>query len=137
MVQVWRGLLNNAEALYFLGNEAGCRDYINMIRNRPSVQMPSVTESDQALFNRLVNEHRIELAYEEHRFFDVRRWKIATTVLSVSQKRMYITKDPATGNKTYEIKDHLPVMLYERNNLSPIPMQEIERNNLLEQNPGC
>ena len=33
-------LLNYAEALYFLGNEAGCREYINMIRNRSSVQMP-------------------------------------------------------------------------------------------------
>jgi len=129
-------LLNYAEAMYFLGKEPECREYLNKVRNRPGVQMPPVTDSGQALFNRIVNERRIELAYEEHRFFDVRRWKIATSVLSVSHKRMYITKDPVSGKKTYEIKEHLPAMFNERNYLSPIPLQEIEKNNMLEQNPG-
>jgi len=129
-------LLNYAEANYFLGNEGICRQYINMIRSRTSVNMPPVTESGQDLFDRLVNEWRIELAFEEHRFFDVRRWKIATTVLSVSHKRMYITKDTATSVKTYEVKEHLPAHFNEWNYLSPIPLEEIERNSLLEQNPG-
>jgi starch-binding outer membrane protein, SusD/RagB family len=129
-------LLNYAEANYFLGNEGICREYINMIRSRTSVNMPPVTESGQDLFDRLVNERRIELAFEEHRFFDVRRWKIATTVLSVSHKRMYITKDTVTGVKTYEVKEHLPAHFNEWNYLSPIPLEEIEKNSLLGQNPG-
>lgn len=128
-------LLNYAEASYFLGDEATAREYLNMVRNRPSVQMPPVTESGQALFDRIVNERRIELAFEEHRFFDVRRWKIAADVLSKPHMRMYITKD-ATGKKTYEIRTHMPAKFDEHNYLSPIPLSEIEKNPMLEQNPG-
>jgi len=129
-------LLNYAEAEYFLGDEVTARQYLNMVRSRPGVNMPPVTEGGQALFDRIVNERRIELAFEEHRFFDVRRWKIATTVLSISHKRIYITKDLVTGKKTYEIKEHLPCHFNEWNYLSPIPLEEIEKNDLLVQNPG-
>ncbi len=128
-------LLNYAEANYFLGNEEIAREYLNMIRSRQSVQMPAVTENGDALFERIVNERRVELAFEEHRFFDARRWKIAEEVFSVDHYRMYITKD-ALGNKTYEIKLHLPAHFYPYNYLVPIPLQEIEKNNLLVQNPG-
>lgn len=98
--------------------------------------MPPVTESGEALFDRIVNERRIELAFEEHRFFDVRRWKIATTVLKIPHKRIYITKNPSTGVKTYEVKEHMPANFHEHNYLSPIPLVEIEKNPLLVQNPG-
>lgn len=129
-------LLNYAEANYYLGYEETARIYLNMIRNRPSVQMPPVTESGEELFERIVNERRIELAFEEHRFFDARRWKIAEEVFSIPHYRIYITKDPDTGIKTYEVKEHMPAKFHAHNYLIPIPLQEIEKNNLLEQNPG-
>src|SRR5699024_2618510 len=78
-------LLNYAEAMYELGDEDTAREYLNMVRSRPSVDMPDVTESGEALFDRIVNERRIELALEEHRWFDVRRWKIAPSVLNDDQ----------------------------------------------------
>jgi len=129
-------LLNYAEAMYHLGQENVCREYINKIRNRPGVDMPSVTESGEELWERLVNERRIELVFEEHRFFDVRRWKIATEVLSVDHQRVRINKDPDTGEKTYTYLDHVPCNFEEHHYLAPIPLSEIEKNPLLEQNPG-
>lgn len=129
-------LLNYAEAMYALGNEGEARTYINMVRSRPSVNMPPVTESGEALWDRLVNERRIELVFEEHRFFDVRRWKIAEEVLSVDHRRMSIHKDPATGKKTYTVLEHLPANFEEHHYLAPIPLEEIQKNPLLEQNPG-
>ncbi len=67
-------LLNYAEACIELGQDAEARTYINMIRKRAG--MPDVTESGDALRIRYRNERKIELALEEHRFFDVRRWVI-------------------------------------------------------------
>ena len=46
-------LLNYAEAKYYLGDETTCREYINMIRSRPSVNMPLVTESGTASFRKI------------------------------------------------------------------------------------
>lgn len=129
-------LLNYAEIMYNLGHEDICRNYINMIRSRPSVNMPPITESGEALWERLVNERRIELVFEEHRFYDVRRWKIAEKVFSKDRNRMYIWKDPETGITTYEVKllhtAHFPPHMY----WAPIPQDEIDKNGLLEQNPG-
>ena len=69
--------LNYAECAYMTGNEELCRQYINKVRSRADVKMPEVTESGEALWDRLVNERRIELAFETFRYFDVRRWKTA------------------------------------------------------------
>lgn len=69
--------LNLAECAYMTGREGECRDYINKVRQRPDVNMPAVTESGTNLWDRLVNERRIELAFETIRYFDVRRWKTA------------------------------------------------------------
>jgi hypothetical protein len=128
-------LLNYAEANYYLGNEDVARQYLNMVRSRTGVQMPPVADSGAALFQRIVNERRVELAFEEHRFFDARRWKIAEEVFSIGHTRMYITKD-AQGHKTYEVRSHMPAHFYPHNYLLPIPLQEIEKNGLLQQNPG-
>lgn len=129
-------LLNYAEAMFNLGKEDIAREYINKIRSRPSVDMPPVTESGQALWERYVNERRIELVYEEQRFYDVRRWLIAEDVFSEDRMRMYVQKDPETGKITYDVRllheAYFPPHMY----LAPIPQEEIEKNPLLEQNPG-
>lgn len=69
--------LNYAECAYMTGNEALCRKYINKVRSRSDVRMPEIKESGEALWDRLVNERRVELAFEAIRYFDVRRWKTA------------------------------------------------------------
>jgi hypothetical protein len=65
-------LLNFAEACIELGDEGPARDAINQIRARAG--QPAITESGDALRQRYRQERRIELAYEDHRFWDLRRW---------------------------------------------------------------
>ncbi len=69
--------LNLAECAWNLGKEEECRTYINKVRQRADVMMPVVTESGESLYDRLVNEKRIEFAFEFMRYFDLRRWKLA------------------------------------------------------------
>jgi len=129
-------LLNYAEAMYHLGDENTARNYVNMIRQRESVQMPPVLDSGVGLLKRIQHERRIELVFEEHRFFDVRRWKIAEETENVDAIRMSITLDRSTGKKTYKPEVFQERGFSERNYLVPIPQSEIERNSLLTQNSG-
>ncbi|RZJ92199.1 MAG: RagB/SusD family nutrient uptake outer membrane protein [Chryseobacterium sp.] len=64
-----------AEAQYRLGNEGVARTYVNRVRSR--VNMPPITEAGSALMDRIIHERQVELAFEGHRYFDVRRLKIA------------------------------------------------------------
>ena len=129
-------LLNYAEAMYNLGNEPVAREYVNKIRSRPSVKMPPVTESGTALLARIQQERRIELSFEEHRWFDVRRWKIAPQVLNVPARRMAISKNITTGLKSYSVIDFQQRAFFDKNYLVPIPAYEIQKNPKLVQNPG-
>jgi starch-binding outer membrane protein, SusD/RagB family len=107
-----------------------------MVRSRTGVNMPAVTESGAALLVRLQNERRIELAFEEHRWFDVRRWKIAPTVLNMPANRMSVIKNTTTGIITYTVVKIEDRAFVDRNYILPIPQTEIEKNELLTQNPG-
>lgn len=129
-------LLNFAEARFMLGDEATAREYLNRVRSRPGVDMPDVTESGDALFERIINERRIELVFEEHRFFDVRRWKIAQKVLNEPRLKMIIRKDPGTGDRTFTVEEFQPAGFNEHNFLAPIPQEVIDQNSKIEQNPG-
>src|SRR5690606_5555656 len=72
-------VLNYVEACIELGEDGEARNWLNKIRFRAG--MPAVTESGDALRQRYRNERRIELVYEEHRFFDARRWMIAPSTI--------------------------------------------------------
>jgi starch-binding outer membrane protein, SusD/RagB family len=130
--------LNYAEAKFELGDEAKCREYINKVRAR--VGMPGIpnTVTGDALRQRLYNERRIELAFENHRFFDIRRWKIANVIENRPIFGMDIIKNLATGVTTYT-----PVQLLVKNpyqdkmNLLPVETSEIQRNKgTLDQTTG-
>ncbi|MDR0348806.1 MAG: RagB/SusD family nutrient uptake outer membrane protein [Tannerella sp.] len=129
-------LLNYAEAMFYLGNEDECRKYLNIIRDRPSVQMPHITETGSKLEERLRNERYVELYYEDHRFFDIRRWRIAMQAANVQADRISITKDPVTGKKTYEVVKLVDRVFLEHHHVLPIPQGEIDKNPNLQQNPG-
>ena len=129
-------LLNYAEAKYFLNDEPTCREYLNLVRSRTGVNMPPITESGTPLLARLQNERKIELAYEEHRWFDIRRWKIAPVVMNTPATRMDVRKDITTGVFTYTVQTMYQRAFADKNYLAPIPLAEIEKNALLVQNPG-
>lgn len=130
-------LLNYAEAEFELGNEQTAREYLNELRNRESVKMPPVADSGEKLRERIYNERMVELAYEEHRFFDVRRWMIAEKTENKKLLEIIIKKQ-SDGSKTYEMN----VLSKDRNfqkqhYMLPIPRAEVEKSmNSLIQNPG-
>lgn len=65
--------LNAAEAAFELG-EAGAVNYINTLRERAGFAANSITTLTTDIIR---NERRVELAFEDHRFFDLKRWRIA------------------------------------------------------------
>lgn len=138
--------LNYAEAMYYCGDEDAARMYVNYVRERArkladpesSVNMlPDVTESGEALLKKIQQERKVELAFEEHRFFDVRRWKIAETTQVGQFHGIQIIKK-ADNTKEYSIinlgnkRDFDPSKHY----LVPIPNYERRKNAALDQNPG-
>lgn len=129
-------LLNYAESQFELGNEDIAREYLNQVRGRLSVKMPPVNDSGEKLRARIHNERMVELAFEEHRFFDVRRWMIAQETENADLLKMTIVKQPG-GKKSYTVS----VLSAERDFRTqhyrlPIPRAEIEKSlNSLEQNP--
>ena len=121
--------LNFAEAAFELGKEDECREYVNKIRAR--VGMPGLAASitGEELRARLYNERHIELVFEEHRYFDLRRWKIASEVLNRPGHGIKIVLDKATGVKTYSDELLLDRKFYDTMYLLPIATEEILRNN--------
>ena len=120
--------LNYAEAEFELGHEDICREYLDMLRARVGMpEIPSTVTGDD-LRHRLYNERRIELAFEGHRFWDVRRWKIAGVFENLPIYGMNITKDVTTGVKTYTstlLSDRsFPDQMY----FLPISTAEIKKN---------
>jgi hypothetical protein len=91
-------LLNYAEACLGLGQETEAKQYINMIRKR--AYMPDITETGSALIDRYRNERRIELAFEDARYFDVRRWMIAPQSYDDATQVEVVYPADANGNPT-------------------------------------
>lgn len=129
-------LLNYAEACLGLGQDEEARTYINKVRARAG--MPPVTESGAALVQRYRTERSVELAYEEHRYFDVRRWMIAP------QAYVNATGVNVTGNMSASgvVSDRVyaPVKIQDREwnprfYFLPIELDEMGRNTKLIQNP--
>jgi len=128
--------LNYAEAEFYLGNEAVAKQYLNLIRQRPSVNLPplpaSLTGTD--LLKRIQNERQVELCLEGHRYYDVRRWKIADVTENAGCYRVRITKK-TDNTKTYEFFKFQDRAFKPQHYILPIPAAEIRRTKLM-QNPG-
>jgi hypothetical protein len=130
--------LNYAEAMFELGDEAACREYINYIRARAGMPDLPATVTGPDLRQRLYNERRVELCFEEHRYFDVRRWDIAQYTEPETLRGMEIIRDVDTGVKTYTGLDLQSRPAYDKKfDWLPIPTDEILRtNHSLTQTPG-
>jgi hypothetical protein len=125
-------LLNYAEACIELGLEDEAKLKINMLRERAG--MPDITDVGQNLINRYQNERRIELAFEQHRYFDVRRWMIAPAVLDRDANGIVI-EDPLSGPVEYSRNVIQQRAWHDQMYLLPITLDEINRNKNLVQNP--
>lgn len=145
-------VLNYIEASIELGELIIAREWLNKIRFRAG--MPAITSNDQNELRQIYrHERRIEMAYEEQRYHDVRRWLIAAE--TVGRKVTYIKiigkfkpgktmsapyrHDPTIYDYTYTpVVDNSQENRSWNNNLyfRPIHRDELNKNNLLKQNPG-
>ncbi len=143
--------LNYAEIQIALGNEDVARQYINLVRQRPSVNMPEITSTGADLIRDYRNERAVELHLEDTRFFDLLRWKAAPGNIDLNPIRglTEVTMDWSDAkegdllgelNYTYgeitavDPRSRWPGDYYY---LFPIPREEVQRsNNSIEQNPG-
>ena len=103
---------------------------------RTNAGMPAVTVSGYDEFiEKLRNEWRVEFAFEDHRFWDVRRWMIGDATQRELSGVRIIKSDSGVLNyyrQVYETRAWTDKM-----NLFPIPQSELHKNhNLLPQNPG-
>lgn len=130
--------LNKAEALYNIGDEEGAREALKPVRERAG--MPAITASGADLLEAIKHERRIELAFEEHRYFDVRRWKEAPKYFGSTVHAITIKKYP-DGKKTYEVDKLRSDVGGDRKwddkmYWLPITKAEMDKNPNLVQNPG-
>ena len=137
-------LLNYAEAL----NEAygpsstpagypmSAKAALQLVRDRAGASLPAVTASTVDSFRAAVkHERQVELAFEDHRYWDLLRWKDAMTVLNQPVKGVKITR---TGTDySYTVVNVADRKFNERNYYLPFMRSEIENSaGTLEQNPG-
>ena len=137
-------LLNYAEAM----NEAfgpgsapagypmTARAALQLVRDRASVSLPPVTAGTVESFREAVrHERRIELAFEDHRYWDLLRWKEAMTVLNEPVRGVRITRAGDTYN--YQVVDVAARKFSSANYYLPFMRSEIENSaQTLTQNPG-
>ncbi len=114
--------LTRAEANYELGNESAALDDLNALREARIIGFVPGTESGAALLDAIKLERRKELAFEGHRFFDLKRWD-RTTIDRCGE---------ADSPSTICNLDHSNARAW----AWPIPESEINANPSMQQNPG-
>lgn len=112
-------------------------DALQLVRDRASLHLPAVRTTSREDFRRAVkHERRIELAFEDHRYWDLVRWKDAMEVLNQPVRGVKVTR---TGENTwsYEETEVAARSFRERNYYMPFTRSEVvNSNNTLKQNPG-
>jgi starch-binding outer membrane protein, SusD/RagB family len=120
------------------GSTLSPRMAVNLVRQRPSVDMPALLPgmSQSQMRDAIRYERRVELAFEEHRFYDVRRWKIAD--VTENKPAGGITVGKSGNTFTYTPKVALDGRKFDpRNYWLPIPRAEIQASNSrITQNTG-
>lgn len=132
-------LLNAAEAYIGLQQYDNARPLINQIRTRAGMPAIPNTVTGDALTEAYRYERRYELSFEEHRYFDARRWLIAENVFSGPANGIEIFGKLNPDNTlkwTYKVVNSGQDRVFsEKHYLLPIMAAEIRRNDKMKQNP--
>jgi len=136
-------LLNYAEASIELNELGDAATALNQIRVRAGMPPFSAALGQAALRDEYRNERRIEMAFEEQRFFDVRRWMVAPPALSKPAQGINIflvgtsRTDRTTWTNYRYATDTVQTRVWnDKMYFMPIRLDEMNRNSLLKQNPG-
>lgn len=140
MMRLGEFYLNYAEAMYMYYKDAEnpgewgltANDAINALRDRDDVQMPHWAGSSADWWNRYRRERFVELAFEEHRFWDVRRWKCGAELATVDNAEFVKNAGGEVILKRVRSQRGWEDKYY----FFPIPFSEINKNPKLGQNPG-
>lgn len=137
-------LLNYAEAM----NEAygpdedpkgygmTAREALTEVRNSASTSLPAVTAATKGQFRTAVKrERQVELAFEDHRYWDLIRWGDAQEVLNKPVRGVVVRKN-ALGGFVYSYTEVAPRVFHERNYYLPFTRNEVAvSGGVLTQNP--
>ena len=104
-------------------------DAVNVLRKRSGINMPEFTEDGEAWVARYERERLVELAFENHRFWDVRRWKKGAQYFRTIQVADISANLQLTRSSVSRQWD-------EKYNFYPIPQSELKKNPNLTQNAG-
>ncbi|MET7000426.1 RagB/SusD family nutrient uptake outer membrane protein [Chitinophaga defluvii] len=107
-------------------------DAVNKLRNRAGMPDLPGGLSKEIMRERIRHERRIELAFEGHRFWDVRRWKIAE---QVDNGEVHGVNVSTAGVFTYPVYE-TRVFDKKKHYVFPIPQSELDKNQNMKQNPG-
>ena len=128
--------LNYIEANFYANNKTVASDALeimNKIRKRAGMPPVPSDVSSKEFEYRIKNERRVELAFEEHRYYDVRRWKIQKDVEGV------VTGMKISGNNYERVLIQKRNVVDDKYLMWPIPRTEQIKYNLAGvyfQNPG-
>lgn len=142
-------LLNAAEAYNEAYGPDQAYQYVNELRARVGMPAYSGMSKDQ-LRERIRNERRIELSFEDHRFFDERRWMLFEGVTPSAEKNLprykqvynlygvTVTGELEAPEYSYGPAQSHPLRTFNspKNYYFPIPNDEVKRLPELGQNPG-
>ena len=128
--------LDYAEAVYYATGSANNGAYgmtaneaVNVLRSRSGIEMPAFTEDGDAWVERYERERAVELAFENHRFWDVRRWKKGAQyfrTVQVASIGSNLVLNRASVSRQWDDKYYF----------YPIPQSEQKKNPNLTQNAG-
>ena len=128
-------LLIYAEACNALGEDAEAVKTINIIRNRAG--LPGINSTGTQLRDDIRHERTVELMFEAHRYWDIRRWMIAPVAISGYAQSVEIIYPYGGGAPTFtpiNLADRQRIWL-DRAYFMPIQTNEMNRNRMLVQNP--
>ena len=129
--------MNYAEALCESGKVPEALQAIQPLRDRVGLSLKLTERADlkeqEAALHFIRKERTVELAFEDHRAWDLRRWNVAEKALARPIYGMGITKE--NGKFVYTRKVAQNRVFTEKMYLYPIPEGEVWKTNI-ENNPG-
>lgn len=119
------------------GAYISAKEAVQQVRDRASTSLPAITATSKEAFRNVVkHERRIELAFEDHRYWDLLRWKDAMDVLNKPVHGVLVTKS-SSGSYQYQKREVAERKFNECNYRLPFLRSEIQNSKgTLEQNPG-
>lgn len=111
-------------------------DAINQVRGRTGVQMPFITtgKSQDELIEIVRRERHVEMAGEQERLFDIRRWKMADVVLNGPVYGILNNFDSNRSDYGANVLVGTRIFNASRDYLWPVPQSEMDINENLMQN---